>query len=78
VTVNAVISGGSHVILQKRSKITGKFENISIGKYFVLNSTITIYSLSVDDKGEYRACVFSSMIPTNTACKGFSIIVTGM
>lgn len=78
VTVNAIVSGGSHITLQKRKKSTGEFEDICEGKYSVSGSTITIYSLSAGDKGEYRACVYSLLVPSNTACTDFIITVTGM
>ena len=77
VTVHAMIHGGSHITLQKKNKATEEFETLHIGKYSVLNSTITIYSLSAEDKGEYRACVSSSLILSNTACTNFTIVVTG-
>lgn len=77
ITINAVIHGGSHVMLQKKNKASGKFESLYMGKYSVSNNTITIYFLSAEDKGEYRACVSSLLIPSNTACKDFIITVTG-
>ena len=78
VTVDAAIRGGSQITLQKKDKVTKKFQALHTSKYSVVNSTtITIYSLSAVDKGEYRACVSSLLIPSNTACTSFTIVVTG-
>ena len=77
VSIDAVVRGGSLITLQKKNKETGEYETLHRDKYSVLNSTITIYSLLAEDKGEYRACITNSMILSNTACTNFTIVVTG-
>jgi len=62
-------------ILQKKNELTGEYEDVSLGKYSVLNNAVTLYSLLVIDAGEYKACVYN--LPRNRACASFSLTVTG-
>ena len=77
--LSAVVTGNplpTIITVEKLDQLTGLYVDYPITKYSVMGlSTISFTALSLEDNGQYRACVENSH--DSIECSPFTIMMTG-